>query len=338
MAAAVIGAGVVAIRLLVPVRIEPIAIIDIAPGTSTGRVAQQLQERGLIRDDWAFVALARLSGRDREIRHGRHFFGGRMDAEAILAELVSPPRLTRRVTIQEGLTIAEAGKVLEKQGFCKAQDYVDAACAAEFLTLAGAGEHAHCSEGFLFPDTYQLTPGMSADRIVRLQLARFREVLGKLTTESDWVEATAGPQARTRHIELTAQQRRDLVVLASIIQKEAYDRSEQPLVSSVFHNRMRRGMKLQADPTVIYGLMLEGRWHGNITRAHLRESTPYNTYVHDGLPPGPICNPGASALDAALHPSTSDFLYFVAQGDGSHRFSRTLAEHNRAVRRLQLHR
>ncbi len=261
-----------------------------------------------------------------------------MNAEAILDELVSPPRLTRRITIQEGLTSAEAAQIFEKDGLCKAQEYIDAACDPEFAKLAGAAESAHCSEGFLFPDTYQLTPGMSAARIVGLQLARFREVVDELTTEPHWVEGTAGPEARPRHVQLSPQQLRDLVTLASIVQKESSDLSEQPLISSVFHNRLQRGMKLQADPTIIYGLKLEGRWHGNITRAHLREPTPYNTYVNYGLPPGPICNPGKSALDAALHPSQSDFLYFVARGDGGHRFSRTLAEHNRAVRKLQLHR
>ncbi len=335
---AVLFAATVTSRLLRPVSILETVELKIEPGESLSKVAQRLAESGVIRDAKPFVLYARALRRDRDIRHGKHFFGGVLDARAVLDELVSPPQPTMRVTIHEGLTFAEAGDLLEAAGVVTAEEYREAACDPDFVRLVGAANTANCSEGFLFPDTYNLRPGMTAEEIVRHQYTRFEKVLGAILAERDTTSArvAAYTDGETGVETLSEKVRQDLITLASIVQREAFDPAEQPLIASVFHNRLERTMMLQADPTIIYGLKLRGVWDGNIKRSHLREEAPYNTYTNYGLTPGPICNPGEHALRAALNPSNTEFLYFVAESDGGHRFSRTLAEHNRAVRAFQL--
>jgi UPF0755 protein len=324
------------------VTVIPPVELDVKAGATAGQIAAELEERHVIRDARALAILARLLGRDRDIRHGEHRFAGRIDAADVLHELMRTPTATVRVTIPEGLTWREVASLLDSAGIVSADDYAEAVCDPAFIAAAGAGDEANCSEGYLFPDTYALAPGMTAAAIAGIQLKRFQEVIEELlpstslpapnallspsdVAAADFREVADDGPARNALI-------RNAVVLASIIEKETSRDQERPVISSVFHNRLLRGMLLQADPTVIYGLIVSGaEWDGNLTRKDLREPLPYNTYVSPGLPPGPICNPGRESLRAALHPASTPYLYFVARGDGTHQFSKTLREHNRAV-------
>lgn len=306
--------------MTVPVSVRPEVSVEIARGESAGEVAKRLEDRGIIRSARALLLMARMQGLDRAFRHGEHIFEGALTPEQVLREICTDPRPTVRVTIPEGLTWLEVGRLLEDQGIVAADAYYQAVCNPELLRWAGASPEANCAEGFLYPDTYNLTPDMSADEIARLQVERFRAVMTDLREELALDDGSV----------------HDAVVLASIIEKETSRGEERPLVSSVFHNRLRRGMRLQADPTVIYGLQAAGTpWDGTLLHKHLRKPGPYNTYTEVGLPPGPICNPGKAALRAALTPADSGYIYFVATGDGSHRFSQTLEQHNQAVAQLR---
>lgn len=309
--------------LAVPVSVHPAVSVEIARGESAAQVAARLEEKGIVRSARVMLLMARMQDLDRAFRHGEHLFEGPLTPEQVLRELCTDPQPTVRVTIPEGLTWLEIGKLLEDQGIVSARSYYAAVCNPELLTRAGASPEANCAEGFLYPDTYNLAPDMSANEIARLQIERFRSVLAGLLDE-------LGVEDRS--------QVRDSVILASIIEKETSASDERALVSSVFHNRLRRGMRLQADPTVIYGLQAAGTpWDGTSLHKFLRQPGPYNTYTEVGLPPGPICNPGKAALRAALTPADSEYIYFVATGTGSHRFSQTLEQHNQAVAQLRRH-
>ncbi len=313
-----------------PVNIDPEVTVDVPPGATPRRVASLLQEKGVVRSRRLLVTLARIKGMDRKIRHGSHSFSGPMDVHQVLAELVSSPKPTIRLTIPEGLTYREIAALIESKDLAPAADYEKAVCAPAFLARTGASAEANCAEGHLFPDTYNLAPGMSAAEIADLQLRGFRDALGPALAEAvarlESADATAAAEERNR-----------ILTLASIIEKETGRGEERTLIAAVLHNRLRRGMQLQTDPTVIYGLLAAGKpWDGNLTRAHLEEPGPYNTYTIAALPPGPICNPGRASVEAAVRPADNDYLYFVARGDGSHEFSRTYADHRRAVRKYQL--
>jgi UPF0755 protein len=325
----------------VPIELgRPVAVM-VAPGTGASTIARQLAAAGVVRSSHAFLLLARLRDADREFRHGEHHFHGTLRPDDVLAELVSNTSGTVRVTIPEGLTLSEIAKLMDESEIVSADEYLQAACAPEIVAQAAASAASHCTEGYLFPDTYNLAPTMTAAEVVKLQIARFHEVmrgiLAELPTNTSnfLVLAPAdgiafggvlrGEPAQTGIVQRT-------ISLASIIEKETGVTAERGLVASVFHNRIRRGMRLQADPTVVYGLDITGAdWDRERLHEYLRQPGPYNTYTEPGLPPGPICNPGELAIRAALIPDQTNFLYFVANADGTHRFSTTLAEHNRAI-------
>jgi UPF0755 protein len=306
-----------------PVAVHPPVTLEITPGTTGREAVAALAQRGVIRSERVMGLLVRMSGWDREIRHGEHEFSGAMTPEKVLEELVRSPTPTVRITIPEGLTLYEVAELLAENELVDAEDYIEAACDSELRGTWAIPADSNCVEGYLFPDTYNLSPGMSAEAIVALQLDHFRRVVAQL---SDDTRRAGGEKSQP------ILQMHQAVVLASIIEKETSLAAERGLVSSVFHNRLERGMRLQADPTVIYGLQVAGTpWDRTALHKRLREPGPYNTYTSDGLPPGPICSPGRESLAAALGPKETEFLYFVAKGDGSHRFSETLAAHNRAV-------
>ncbi|MFQ5352435.1 MAG: endolytic transglycosylase MltG [Candidatus Binatia bacterium] len=336
-----LAAARAAFLLLAPLDIRPAVETEVARGTNTARIAEQLESSGVVRSARALVFLSRIKRNDRAIHLGRHRFEGRMTPAEVLEELLNPSRDTVRVTMPEGLNMLEMAVVLERAGLVSADDYLAAACDERFLREVGAAAEANCSEGYLCPDTYMLTPGMEARAIVRLQYRRFRQVLAELASSMDGAAIAssldASEEDRTAGARAEEATLNEIVTLASIIEKESYLAEERPLIGSVFTNRLKRKMKLQADPTVIYGIVASGReWNGNITKRDLQENTRYNSYYHRGLPPGPICNPGRGALAAALHPAETDYLYFVARKDGSHEFSRSVRDHNRAVRKYQL--
>jgi UPF0755 protein len=217
------------------------------------------------------------------------------------------------------LTIAEMSKIFESHGFGTASSFV--AAARDPAPVQAFDPDAKDLEGYTFPDTYSVPRRTNAAALVRLMVERFDKVL---TADLRQAAANRGLSVR------------QLVTLASIVEKETGQAAERPEVAAVYNNRLRIGMALQCDPTVIYALERAGKWDGNLRRDDLQFDSPYNTYRYPGLPPGPIAAPGKASLDAAAHPAEADYLYFVSRNDGSHAFARTLDEHNRNVQQYQV--
>lgn len=293
--------------------------VELPPGTGVADMADRLVAAGVVPDPLTFRIAARVSGADRRLQAGEYRFAEPASPADVVARLVAGDVFTRPVTFPEGLTIREMAAIFERNGLGKAADFVKAGADG---SLAGALDpEARTLEGFLFPDTYPFPRRTSADAVVRAMVARFGQAFDQPLREA---AAERGMSVR------------DVVTLASLIEKETARADERVLVSAVYHNRLRIGMPLQCDPTVIYALMLEGRWNGNLRRADLQMNSRYNTYRFGGLPPGPIASPGRASLDAALRPADVPYLYFVSRNDGSHVFASSLAEHNRNVARWQV--
>jgi UPF0755 protein len=223
------------------------------------------------------------------------------------------------VTFPEGLTVAEMAQIFESQGFGPRSAFVEAA--GDPTPIRELDPNARDLEGYLFPDTYPLSRHTDAPKLVRLMAARFEHAF------TPAVRAAADAQGLSTH---------EVVTLASIVEKETGRPEERPLVAAVYENRLRIGMGLQCDPTVIYALARVGKYTGKLRRDDLFFDSPYNTYRYPGLPPGPIASPGLASLEAAVHPADVAFLYFVGRNDGTHQFSDTLAEHNRNVLKYQV--
>ena len=290
------------------------ATVVVREGDRLADIADRLAGAGVIRSAPLFRVWARLTGRDRTLQPGRYHFERALDVPGVLRTLATGVP-SQDVTIPEGLTVREIATLLESRGLASVDDVTCLATDPEFLLAAGVpGAQL---EGYLFPDTYRIAPGMSAREILESMVRRFHERF----------DVERHRRAAARHLSVD-----EVVTLASIIEKETGLAAERPLIAAVFANRLRLGMPLQSDPTVIYAIP---EFTGNLTRADLARPSPYNTYVTNGLPPGPIANPGLAALDAAMAPADTAALYFVSRNDGSHEFSATLAEHNRAVARYQ---
>ena len=291
-------------------------VVEIPEGASAGSVAEILERAGVIRSAWAFRCLVRLDGSGQRLRSGEYRFTGARTPFGVRDLLVRGEVVRHRLTIPEGLTVGEVATLLEREGWGDAASVRSAARRVD--AIADLDPAASDLEGYLFPDTYEFARRTAPEVIVARMVERFREVF------------TAAQEEAPREPGLSP---REVVTLASLIEEETHLPSERALVSSVFRNRLRRGMLLQCDPTVAFALSLAGRPRSPLSRADLRFASPYNTYLHPGLPPGPIASPGQAALRAALEPYPSDYLYFVADGSGGHYFARTLPEHLRAVRR-----
>lgn len=294
----------------------PAIVVEVRRGEPFLALARRLADAGAIADPRLFTLLARWRGDDRRVRSGEYELAGNATGPEVLTALVSGKQRLRLVTIPEGLTVEQISLLLESAGFGPAERFRALASNQEFIArLALPAPHL---EGYLFPDTYAFESGATPEEIVTRMTARFREML---TPEIARAAAERG---------LTIDQ---AVTLASIIEKEAAIAAERPTISAVFHNRLKRGMPLQSDPTVLYGV--DGS-DGRIRSADLVRATPYNTYVIPGLPPGPIANPGRASIEAAVQPADGvTALYFVARNDRTHEFNDTLAAHNRAVNRWQ---
>lgn len=289
------------------------ALVSVAPGESFRSVAARLQATGVVRHAWLLRGWARWNALDRSVRSGDYRFVEPLAPVDVLAVLRSPTAALHRITIPEGDTLQQIAALLASAGFGGADAFLCLAQDPNFLLALDMP--ATGMEGYLFPDTYALAWSMPPDAILRNLVTSFRE-------------RTAALQARRS---ATGMSEHEMVTLASLIEKETGAAAERPLVSAVFHNRLDRGMPLQSDPTTVYGRDVGGA----PTAADLAFDSPYNTYLHLGLPPGPICSPGLAALDAALNPAPVPYLYFVSRNDGTHVFSRTLEEHNRAVAQFQ---
>jgi UPF0755 protein len=291
--------------------------VEIPPGSSTAEIRRRLMESGVVGNEFALRAALWWSGRSRALKAGEYRFDRPMTPLDVVDRLAKGDIYTRRITFPEGLTIREMAMVYESNGFGKARDFVRAAANASLITDLDA--KAPDLEGYLFPETYSLPRSTAASRLVELMVDRFR------TTFREIPQQTGQP--------LTTRQ---LVTLASLVEKETGAPPERPIVSAVYRNRMKVGMGMQADPTVVYALVKAGRYDGNIRKADLDFDSPYNTYKYSGLPPGPIASPGRAALEAAAAPADVPYLYFVSRNDGTHVFAETLAQHNANVYRYQV--
>lgn len=291
--------------------------MDIMAKASFNAVARQLKDAGIITNPLRFKILARIKGLDKRLKAGEYELSPAMTPLEVLDTLVNGKVVLHRLIVPEGFTIREIAAELQRIGLADAGDFIvlatDRRLAAQFNIPAAT------LEGYLFPDTYFFPKGVSPRTIIARMMQRFHEQFLQ-----EWY-------ARAQQLDLTVH---EVVTLASIIEKETGDGAERPIISSVFHNRLKKHMRLESDPTVIYGIE---DFDGNITRRDLTTRTPYNTYIIRGLPPGPIANPGRLAIEAALYPAKTDYIYFVSKKDGTHYFSTTIAEHNQAVRRYQLY-
>lgn len=293
---------------------QPI-IFDTENAKSFLGIAQNLEQQGLVQSAFAFRAMARLQKKDVLIKAGEYELSPAMTPQEILDKMVRGDMIQRRATVKEGMTIREISVVLEEAGIAKAQELQ--ALAYDQYVTSEEGITASSLEGYLFPETYNFRRNTPARKIISVMREEFKK-----RWQPEWDE-------RARSLNLSPH---EIVTLASIIEKESGNFDEQPIISSVFHNRLKKGMRLQADPTVIYGIK---NFNGNLTKLDLITETPYNTYTIDGLPPGPIANPGSAAIKAALYPADTQFYYFVGNRAGRHIFSQDLEQHNQAVNRYQ---
>lgn len=290
-------------------------IVDIPRGTSVRGIADILAREKVIHGDIRFLLLAKFTGYGTRLQAGEFLLQTGKKPEEVLKTLAFARSIQYAITIPEGLRAAEIAEILGQLGWCNPKKFVDLVSDKEFLEQLGFG-HLDSLEGYLFPDTYLLTKDITgAEKIIPIMVKRFTDVWGALTADLKEMP----------HVEQT-------VILASIVEKETGIPEERPLIAGVFHNRLQLGMRLQSDPTVVYGSQ---KFAESITKKDLRTATPYNTYTLTGLPIGPISNPGKEALDAVLHPTKTSSLYFVSKNNGSHHFSTSLTEHNRAVQKYQ---
>ncbi|APE29754.1 BCR, YceG family protein [Halomonas aestuarii] len=301
-------------RLAAPIAVEEPTLYEVPAGAGFHRVVGELAERGVLADEWAFRLLVRLEPESLPaLRPGEYRLMPGMSGRELLALLGSHEVVTYPLTIPEGWTFHQMREALDAAP--KLDHRTAGLSDAEVMALLDRDERH--PEGWFFPDTYRYHKGLSDLEILRQALERM-----EATLDSVW---------ETRDEDLPLEDAYEALILASLVERETGAPEERPRIAGVFTRRLERGMRLQTDPTVIYGM--GERFEGNITRADLREPTPYNTYVIEGLPPTPIALPGRAALEAAVQPAEGESLYFVARGDGTHHFSRTLREHNNAVNR-----
>lgn len=292
---------------------------EVQRGKSVRAVAGDLHRQGIIRSPSALTLAHKLFYARELPKAGEYELTFPASAKGILFKMVHGRIYLHPVTIPEGLTGDEIAALVGAQAGVEPGPFRAAFRQTALVSEWDSG--AANLEGYLFPDTYLLPRRATAAAVVDAMVGEFGKVF-----HAEWRMRAAGLGMSVR----------DTVILASLIEKETALPGERPLVSAVFHNRLRLGMKLDCDPTVIYGLKLEDKYSGRLLSRDLKFPSAYNTYLHPGLPPGPICNPGRSSIEAALYPAKEKYLYFVAQGDGSHQFSLTFGEHTRAVRKFQL--
>ncbi len=305
-----LAAGAAAWMVVTPYGPESETFVEVAQGSSTARIGQQLEAAGVVRNRYTFDLLRYW--KRGTLRAGEYRFDHAAPATEIYTRIVRGDVFTRAVTIPEGSSVFEIAARLEQAGFAAQQDFLDAAVNQVGL-VADLDPGARSLEGYLFPDTYYFPRKFGAEQICAAMVRRFRVVAGQL-----------GLKGNVHRV----------VTMASLIERETAVDAERPLVASVFENRLAKKMPLMTDPAVIYGLELQGRWRGVLYQSDMNRNTTYNTYLHAGLPPGPVANPGLKSLRAAMEPAKTDYLYFVAAGanpQGHSLFSHTLNEQNRNV-------
>jgi UPF0755 protein len=297
---------------------ESTKVIFIKKGTSLKKVSEVLEQEGIIKNRHFFVFLTTILGKKARIKAGEYEFHPQMLPLEVLSALAKGQVKRHLVTIPEGFTLFQIGQLLESLNLVDKKGFLQKTSSPAFINALGLSQLAGATlEGYLFPDTYHLLRQMDPEEVIQMMVHRFRKVFG--------------PDFARGASELGISER-EVVILASIIEKETSLSEEKPLISAVFHNRLKKKIPLQSDPTVIYGIK---HFNGNLTKEDLMRPTPYNTYLLAGLPPTPICNPGRDSLLAALRPAPVSYLYFVSKNDGSHYFSSDIEDHNRAVWKYQ---
>jgi len=301
-----------------PAETSSIKVIYIKKGTNLRKISEILKQEGIIRNANFFIATATLLGKRGEIKAGEYEFQPQMFPWKVLDTLIRGQVKRQLITIPEGYTLSQIAQLLEDLNIVEKQDFLKKASSANFISSLNLPYSVGPTlEGTLFPDTYHLFKGMDPEEVIQMMIHQFKKVFSSDLTH--------------RSLPLGISEK-EVIILASIIEKEASLSEEKPLISAVFHNRLKKKVPLQSDPTVIYGIK---NFNGNLTKDHLMKYTPYNTYLVAGLPPAPICNPGKGSILAALHPAPVPYFYFVSKNDGSHYFSSDIEEHNRAVWKFQ---
>jgi len=298
-----------------------IRVIHIKKGMALRQIAESLQEQGIIRNKHSFILITTLLGKKANIKAGEYEFEDFTPPFDVLDTLVKGQVKRHLVTIPEGYTLAQIAQLLDDQEIVEKNEFLQKASSPGFLAVLDLspvlGSSGATLEGYLFPETYHFYKEMDSEEVIKMMVHQFKKVFE--------------PELASRPSQMGMSER-EIVTLASIIEKETSLPEEKPLISAVFHTRLARKMPLQSDPTVIYGIR---NFNGNLTKEDLLRPTPYNTYLRTGLPPSPICNPGKDSLLAAVHPAPVPYLYFVSKNDGSHYFSSEMEDHNRAVWKYQ---
>jgi UPF0755 protein len=292
---------------------KKVQILDFGQGQPLKKFALTLEKQKIVSNAGLFLLYARLRGDDGRVKAGYYQFNDGMKPAEILRRMVAGDVYVLRFAVPEGYSIYQIAELLAARRLFDRDAFLRECFSTPLLRELGVSGKS--VEGYLYPSTYDLTPNMTPAELIRLMTGQFGKVYDREFGE------------RAKSAGMT---KREIIILASMIEKEAVRPEERPLIASVFHNRLSRGMPLQSDPTAVYGVRA---FAGNVSKQDISRATSYNTYLISGLPPGPIGNPGSGAIEAAINPAMTRYLYFVARKDGSHHFSATLDEHNNAVRK-----
>ncbi len=328
--------------LLTPVTPSGQTFVLLRPGYSSRHIANELQSAGVIRSARAFAIWHRIHHR-RSLKAGEYLFEKTATALDIHQRLVQGDIYVHTVVIPEGYNMFEIAQAIQQAGLGPSEAFLKVAMSDTAL-IADIAPDAKTLEGYLFPSTYEFTRTQSMEEMEAAMVKQFRQVAREIgltqtsQTQNPLAQASQGnnpqsavPSADAQPNDVQKNDVQKIVTLASIIEKETAAPDERPLVASVYYNRLGRKVALQADPSVIYAELLDGAYTGALHHADMHFKSAYNTYTHRGLPPGPIGNPGKTSLEAAMHPATTDYFYFVSDGNSHHRFARSLEEHNRNV-------
>jgi UPF0755 protein len=310
--AALAGAGWFGWAVLAPVEPPAETFVMLHPGYSTRRIAAELKANGIIRSEQAFILWQYLH-RGRSLKAGEYRFEKSRNLIDVHNRLARGDVYFHTVVVPEGFTMFDIARAVEAAGLGPADDFLKVA-QSDTALIADLAPRAPSLEGYLFPDTYKFSRMMTMQEMAAAMVKQFRQV----TKELGLISTSMTPMQLT-------------VTMASIIEKETAVDEERPLVASVYYNRLAKNIALDADPSIIYAELLAGTYTGALHHDDMHFDSPYNTYTHAGLPPGPIANPGKSSLEAATHPAQSDYYYFVADAEGHHRFARTIEEHDKNV-------
>lgn len=314
--AALASAGWFAWVLLMPAEPSGQTFVMLRPGFSTRRIAAELKANGIISNEDAFILWHYLHHR-RSLKAGEYLFDKPRNIIDVHNRLARGDVYFRTVVVPEGFTMFDIARAVEAAGLGPAEDFLKVA-QSDTALIADIAPTAQSLEGYLFPDTYQFSRMMNVQEMAAAMVKQFRQVAHQIGLIQAQGETPSEELQRT-------------VIMASIVEKETAVADERPLVASVYYNRLEKKIALDADPSIIYAELLAGTYTGALHHDDMQFKSPYNSYKYVGLPPGPIANPGKSALEAAMHPAQSDYYYFVADAAGHHRFARTIEEHNKNV-------